>query len=80
MDTWRYKAQEMANSVAVHTYDPRAVGTYEFSLAGVKTQCFPPENPFVSMVMPYSLVKFHCLHFMDSFIELFFFFFHKTVY
>lgn len=72
MDTRRYKAQEMATSVAVHTYDPRAVGTYEFSLAEVETHCFPPENPFVSMVMLSSLVQFLCLLFMDSFIELFF--------
>lgn len=41
----------MVTPVAVRMYDPKAVGTYELSLAELKTHCFPPENPFVSMAM-----------------------------
>lgn len=58
----------MVTPVAVRMYDPKAVGTYELSLAELKT---PPENPFVSMAMLSSLVQFPWLLFMDSFIELY---------
>lgn len=34
----------MANSAAARTFDPRAVGTQEFSLAGVEDNVFPPEK------------------------------------
>lgn len=61
----------MVTPVAVRMYDPKAVGTYELSLAELKTHCFPPENPFVSMAMLSSLVQFPWLLFMDSFIELY---------
>lgn len=61
----------MVTPVAVRMYDPKAVGTYELSLAELKTHCFPPENPFVSMAMLFSLVQFPWLLFMDSFIELY---------
>lgn len=40
VDTWRYKAWETVTCVADHTYDPRVIGTYEFSLAGGENTLF----------------------------------------
>ena len=62
----------MTTSASVHTYDPKAVATYEFSLAGGEnTLFFSQENPFVSMAMLSSPVKFPLPLFMDSSIELY---------
>lgn len=38
------KVQDWANSAAACTFDPRAVGTHEFSLAWVEDSVFPPEK------------------------------------
>lgn len=38
------KVQEKVNSAAARTFDPRAVGTQEFSLAWVEDNVFPPEK------------------------------------
>lgn len=38
------KVQEKANSAAARTFDPRDVGTQEFSLAWVEDNVFPPEK------------------------------------
>lgn len=38
------KVQDWANSAAACAFDPRAVGTHEFSLAWVEDSVFPPEK------------------------------------